>query len=348
MSALDLSSRAGLSMNYVRNIERGLRSLGLAAAEKLATVLELDPSERAALLGATTPPAVLEALSSPIPGLVTWKYLPRLLWASPHNQVAPLYTGLDHAVTDLVRSAAPLLAWAWLCKSPPDKKQARRLSTLAEDAITAAIPTIPRVTAGVTGRPSREFAAMLTLPRLWIEMLFGSRRSAEAVVKLLDRWEYHPCSSPGQPDTLSFHFEDAQLQQIWGVAAIAADEIAGLHCTLLLSDLFAIVADAGLNLGSPTATTWRGADRSGKLLKWVAGLTEDKLRRKLAAAESDSLVLDRYARRLDRARFSRRIFERPYAAGMILGREAARSLKDPVDAGIAMLDRAVQAARSGA
>lgn len=352
LSALELSNRASLNINYVRSVERDLRSCGWEAAERISKALNLDALERLTLFEAIDradkPESVREVLAAPVPGVVLWKYLPKLLWSVTHDQVAPHYTDLDQVVTDLVRSAASLLAWVWLRKNPPDKKQVRRLCNLAEQTRNAVIPAVSDPTERIVRRPSDEYIDAEVLPGLWRQTLFGSRRSAEAAVKLLARWGYHLRLRPGREDIgrLSFQFRDADLQEQWGVRAVPADEITSLHNGMLMSDLHGLVTEAGLDIPAPIWITYFQEQRRTTLpfientqvearLNYILGLSEEQIRQDLPAKDAASPppltdllpTRNKYAGDLNYARFALRIFGCGYAASVVFGKTANETRK---------------------
>ena len=190
LSALALSRRAGLSINYVRNIERGVRNPRPEALAALCKSLDLSDEETAEVFRLAG--IKLAPIEEPYPALTLWRHLPRvLLERVEHDEVVLFDRSADDLIVDVTRGLAPLLAWLALTDAPPSRTQAARLRAAAQRAfdrsqqLPAEVPTLGPATAYMSACD-----AASVLPRAWRHELFARRGTASQLADKLAAWAY--------------------------------------------------------------------------------------------------------------------------------------------------------------
>lgn len=372
-SAAALSRKAGLSTNYISIIERGEARPRWDTAELIAQALGLSEDERTAFFrvvdAADKPQVVWEAASgAPVPGLVIWSWLPRLLWSVPHKEVTPWYGDPDEVLVDVVRSAASLLSWVALAESGVSPEQEASLLKLESHAKAAAATLRPPVYASgglwLEDEPCGAAYLWVTLPQSWKRVLLSSESTARDLVAHLAEWHYQPASPHlWQNPAVSFTFHDSRLEGIYGISVISPMDVIRLHDTMIAYRLLAAVKwNHGVTICSEPS---RFRTRFQQLL----GPTDDELRRVLSLPsrrpDADSLgrfiaTVDLWAALAGYGRFVSRAFACERAAEAILLRDeeterneqpqqdTCAALQERLDARLALLDELLTSAAAAA
>lgn len=348
---MELSRRAGFSINYVRMIEKGIFSPQPDAVEKLAEALELTGEERTAFFrsydSSRTPKTIRDAAGrEPVPGLALWSWLPPLLWAVPHREVTPLYADPDQVLIDVVRSAASLLSWVALADRGPTARHKSQLLKLQADAQAAAPTVTPRIVVSggvfIEDEPDPEAFVWVALPRYWRQILLGSERTARDLVGRLARWDYQPPTKAAPlRRALSFDFKDAQLQSRYGVRCIAPRDVATLHDAMVTWRLL-----EALDWNNPLSLPVLHGSRIGERVRLFLKADDAELQRRLTlpdpapAAQGVGEFIRRinvWARRANFARFASRVFDCKLAADDLF-RENRDTVKQRIGARLALLE----------
>lgn len=331
ITALQLSKRAGYGVNYVRNVERGLRQPSPQAAVQMAEALDLSPEEREEFFrrydAAGKTPEIQAATAGPaVPGIVLWRHLPELLHEIPHDAPASLYLDRDQVMVDVVRAAASLLAWVALTVRPPTQDELDLLRNHIRE-IEHEPPPWSSLSALFTGAqvrlpPYPEGYALTTLPRQWREILFRDRETAQTLVGMLSGWAYHPPQNADEEPALGMFFRDIRLKSN-DFSNISPSEVTNIHDGMILCRLLSLLA-----VELPSVVPFFSRTALVREQQSLLSTTLADIRRQIVEAISMSdgpgspvlrSAVTSWLHHWNYARFARRIFRCPPAGDRIFG-----------------------------
>ncbi len=243
ISALELSHRAKLSVNAVRNVERGLRAPRHETMHKIADALELPAADRERLLHAAIaagqPESVKAAMPSPAHGVVAFRHLPAALLAVPHKAPEPWPLFADECLGRVTPAVAALLGWVALQTKPPSEAQLKRLRSLAEQHLESDEPDVPPgwELLPPIQPPRRWAAAKAMLSRAWRQPFLETRRATERLVSRIAHWNYialaggrlevtlqPPCAGFTfvNPDVAARCYDAVTSETLWSLTGLAS------------------------------------------------------------------------------------------------------------------------------
>lgn len=320
--------RAGLAESHVGKFERGDCRPRWKTAQALMKALQLTLGEREEFIrlwsAAGTPAAAQPATRAlDRPEIVRWRHLPAQLFDLPHKTTPAPYCDPDRVLEEVVLALDPLLCWVAVATGggpPLDVVQA---------AVTAARADAHGATPSVVRRAmdpaDREAAAVqAALPQCVRGHLFATAAATSATLSLLAGWAYvlRPGAYPA--DALFVRFSRPNLHARYGVAGIAAAEVAGVSRTLLVAHYWDALGLAG-ELGEPSTDRDLIADvaeystHARELLKLSADEAAQRLYPNGADQPADGAAFDELAYRVRHARFRARLFDLPALALDLLG-----------------------------
>lgn len=230
LSALALARAAGLSMNVVRNVERGLRRPQVATVKKLASALELPKRDREDLVrlaGLSRVPAEARAATA-VPGVEVWRFLPALLFDDRlmERGVAE-FVPTDELLPDVVTTLASVLGAVALHRGMLSGKRLSAMRRVRDDLLAGLAGDSESPRDG-TFHHSDLVATRARLVMDWRSCLFGDEKTARALARLLAHWNFQRIGYD-QVGQMQFWFRNRELDQNFGAPLDLVPRLRRVH-----------------------------------------------------------------------------------------------------------------------
>jgi hypothetical protein len=218
-------------MNYVRNVERGLRRPRPESLAAICRALDLSEQQTAAIFRL----AGVQRLEPPEPSppeLALWRHLPSVLLLNiAHDEFLFLGSAADDAVADATRALGSVCAWltAHLCSLT--RTQVAHLRAAGRRFSEQASSSPGRVFGhGPLAAGERAIVVASGLPLAWRRELFAGRGSALHCASHLKQWTYQPARA-GTSDVpqVSAWFNDEAVDREFGFYRADPRFLVSLH-----------------------------------------------------------------------------------------------------------------------
>jgi len=302
LSALALSRKAGMGVNTIRQLQRGLRCPTPETINRIINALRL----RDEWVGRLWRAAGIKPVDQPALGLSVWRHLPAaLLDDVVHPEIVLFDLVADELLVDLVRSLASLLAWIGLVARSPTRAEAVALRTATQRTFDQSSQLLKR-------EPFLAASdAASALPRAWRHELFAHRESTSTLVGVLKEWAYFPRGFRRVAALLA-ELKRNRHNLVYSFNSATVEQVVNVHDAMIAHRLWAEL-DLATNFGAAgqSAQEWDLTNQlsasAGDLyvllntpadqIKWSTNLDFDRDRRRdefHAAAERVDLALRLY------------------------------------------------------